>query len=113
MKLVVGLGNPGKEYDNTRHNMGFQQIDLFANTHHVTFDREKFGGKYCEILINNEKVILLKPQKYINLSGEVIYKFISVIEEIKRMKYNLEKSYHEEMNKRRDPSAYNRNKFMI
>ena len=45
--------------------------------------------------------------------GEVIYKFISVIEEIKRMKYNLEKSYHEEMNKRRDPSAYNRNKFMI
>ncbi len=77
MYLIVGLGNPGKEYDNTRHNMGFQQIDLFANTHHVTFDREKFGGKYCEILINNEKVILLKPQKYINLSGEVIYKFIN------------------------------------
>ena len=75
MYLIVGLGNPGKEYDNTRHNMGFQQIDLFANTHHVTFDREKFGGKYCEILINNEKVILLKPQTYMNLSGESIIQY--------------------------------------
>ncbi|MBS7021173.1 MAG: aminoacyl-tRNA hydrolase [Firmicutes bacterium] len=76
MKLIVGLGNPGKEYEHTRHNMGFDQLDFFADSHHLSFDREKFGGKYCEFQMNGEKVILLKPQKYINLSGEVIKRFI-------------------------------------
>lgn len=77
MRLIVGLGNPGKEYEHTRHNMGFDQIDLFASHHHVSFDCEKFGGKYCELSIHQEKVILLKPQRYINLSGEVIQKFMN------------------------------------
>lgn len=76
MYLIVGLGNPGKEYEKTRHNMGFCQIDRFAQSHHVSFLKEKFGGRYCEFLIGTEKVILLKPQKYINLSGEVVQKFI-------------------------------------
>lgn len=76
MKLIVGLGNPGIEYENTRHNVGFKVIDSFAKKNNVEFNKEKFGGKYTEILVNNEKIILLKPQKYINLSGEVIKKYV-------------------------------------
>lgn len=76
MKLIVGLGNPGKEYENTRHNIGFQTIDLFAQKLGITISKIKFNGLYVEILIHGEKVILLKPQAYINLSGEVIHKFV-------------------------------------
>ena len=76
MKLIVGLGNPGKEYENTRHNMGFIMIDKFANKYNVEINKSKFNGLYTDLLINNEKVILLKPQSYINLSGEVIRKYI-------------------------------------
>lgn len=76
MKLIVGLGNPGKEYENTRHNMGFMAIDKFAKKYNVDFKKEKFGGLYSELFIDNEKVILLKPQRYINLSGEVIKKYV-------------------------------------
>lgn len=76
MKLIVGLGNPGKEYENTRHNMGFMAIDRFALKHNVEFKKEKFGGLFTELFINSEKVILLKPQHYINLSGEVIKKYV-------------------------------------
>lgn len=77
MKLVVGLGNPGREYDNTRHNMGFKVLDLLAKNYQELFKKEKFGGKYFIINENNEKVIFLKPQKYMNLSGEVVKEFIS------------------------------------
>lgn len=76
MKLIVGLGNPGTLYDNTRHNVGFKVIDAFAKKNNVSFNKEKFGGKYTKILINGEKTILLKPQRYINLSGEVIKKYV-------------------------------------
>ena len=76
MKLIVGLGNPGKEYENTRHNMGFMSIDKFALNHNVKIDKTKFGGLYTDLTINGEKVILLKPQEYINLSGEVIKKYV-------------------------------------
>lgn len=76
MKLIVGLGNPGKEYENTRHNMGFIAIDRFAKKHSITISKNKFGGLYEETNINGEKVILLKPQQYINLSGEVIKKYV-------------------------------------
>jgi len=78
MKLIVGLGNPGKEYENTRHNMGFIMIDKFANKYNAEINKSKFNGLYTDLLINNEKVILLKPQSYINLSGEVIRKYIDV-----------------------------------
>lgn len=77
MKLIVGLGNPGKEYEKTRHNCGFLAIDKFAKKYNVTFDKKKFNGNYSEIIINGEKIILLKPQSFINLSGEVIQKFVS------------------------------------
>lgn len=76
MKLIVGLGNPGREYENTRHNIGFQTIDNYANKIGVSIAKSKFEGLYGETLINGEKVLLLKPQSYINLSGEVIRKFV-------------------------------------
>lgn len=76
MKLIVGLGNPGKEYEKTRHNMGFMSIDSFANKMNLKIDKNKFDGLYTEYIYNGEKVILLKPQKYINLSGEVIKKYV-------------------------------------
>ncbi len=76
MKLIVGLGNPGKEYENTRHNIGFIFIDYFAEKNKATIDKEKFNGLYTQIIINNEKVILLKPLSYMNLSGEVVRKFV-------------------------------------
>ncbi|MFV0249801.1 MAG: aminoacyl-tRNA hydrolase [Bacilli bacterium] len=76
MKLFVGLGNKGNEYNGTRHNIGFMVIDKFAQQENTRFDKTKFGGLYCEIIKNNEKVILLKPQEYINLSGNVIKKYM-------------------------------------
>lgn len=76
MKLIVGLGNPGKEYEKTRHNMGFMAIDKYAISKGLFFDKEKFGGIYTYFLYNNEKIMLLKPQKYINLSGDVIKKYM-------------------------------------
>ena len=75
MKLIVGLGNPGKEYENTRHNIGFLFIDKFALSLGIKINKEKFNGLYNEILINGEKVILLKPLSYMNLSGEVVIKY--------------------------------------
>lgn len=76
MKLIVGLGNPGKEYENTRHNMGFLYLDYYARKKNILLNKNKFDGIYGETIINNEKVIFLKPQKYINLSGEVIKQFV-------------------------------------
>ncbi len=77
MKLIVGLGNKGDEYNNTRHNVGFMAIDEYVNKHDLKLNKSKFAGLYCETIINGEKVILLKPQKYMNLSGEVIIKYIN------------------------------------
>ena len=76
MKLIVGLGNPGREYENTRHNVGFQLLDLIASKKGVEFNKEKFNAKYCEVNINGEKVILIKPLSYMNLSGSVVAKFV-------------------------------------
>lgn len=76
MKLIVGLGNPGKEYENTRHNMGFMAVDTIAQYYNVSFQKEKFGGLYAEIRMDDTTYLLLKPQKYINLSGEVLKKYM-------------------------------------
>ena len=75
MKLVVGLGNPGKEYENTRHNMGFIIIDNFAKSLGCEITKEKFNGLYAEIFLNEDKVILLKPLSFMNLSGIVVKKY--------------------------------------
>ena len=77
MKLIVGLGNPGKEYDKTRHNVGFMCINKIANHFNASFDSNKFQGLYAQFMHGGEKVILLKPQKYMNLSGEVIRDFVN------------------------------------
>ena len=77
MKLVVGLGNPGKEYEKTRHNMGFMMLDSFLNYKEIPLDwKKKFNGLYIQSNINDEKVIFLKPQSYMNLSGGVVRKFM-------------------------------------
>ena len=76
MKLIVGLGNPGREYEKTRHNIGFMTIDKYADKLGVSITKDKFNGLYGETTISGEKVILLKPQAYINLSGEVIRKYV-------------------------------------
>lgn len=73
MKLIVGLGNPGKEYENTRHNVGFMVLDKLCNNSKWS---TKFNGLYIQQVINEEKVILLKPQSYMNLSGGVVRKFV-------------------------------------
>lgn len=76
MKLIVGLGNPGRDYDGTRHNVGFMAIDRIVLALGLNFDRNKFNGSYCTDIINGEKVIFLKPLEYMNLSGNVIRRFV-------------------------------------
>lgn len=76
MYLVVGLGNPGEKYEKTRHNVGFMMIDYIVEKRNISFNREKMGGIYAEDNLDGEKVILLKPQKYINLSGDVIGAYV-------------------------------------
>ena len=75
MKLVVGLGNPGKQYERTRHNCGFMAIDYYAEKNNLSF-KNKFNGLYAEHNINQNKLILLKPQTFMNLSGICVRKFI-------------------------------------
>ncbi len=72
MFLIVGLGNPGKEYENTRHNIGFDAIDSIANKYNIEVSKLKFKGVYGDGFIGGEKVILLKPTTYMNLSGESV-----------------------------------------
>ena len=77
MKLIVGLGNPGKEYSKTRHNIGFMFLDYYYEYLKLTEKwSKKFNGLYLETTINGEKVILLKPQSFMNLSGGVVRKYI-------------------------------------
>ncbi len=77
MKLIVGLGNPGKEYQKTRHNIGFMVVDNYLKENNLELNKTKFNGKYTETNIKSEKVIFLEPQKYMNLSGEVIRDFVN------------------------------------
>ena len=76
MYLVVGIGNIGKEYDNTRHNVGFLMLDYYINSKNLNFSKEKFLAYYTEELFDNEKVIYIKPKSYVNLSGEVVRKYL-------------------------------------
>ena len=72
MKLIVGLGNPGGEYADNRHNIGFMALDAIARAHGVTQFRTKHGGLLAEGNIGGEKVILLKPQTFMNRSGDSV-----------------------------------------
>ena len=70
--LIVGLGNPGKDYERTRHNAGFRAVELLADKLGCKIDKGKFQGLYGQALYNSTKVMLLKPQTYMNLSGRSV-----------------------------------------
>ncbi len=74
MKLIVGLGNPGKNYKNTRHNVGFIVLDSYLDTSDW---KEKFNALYHEERIGGDKVIFVKPLTFMNLSGDAIVKFVN------------------------------------
>lgn len=76
MKLIVGLGNPGLQYQYTRHNIGFMFLDYYAHLKNCTTSKLKFRGEYCEFTENEEKVILFKPLTYMNHSGEAIIQIV-------------------------------------
>lgn len=75
MYLIVGLGNPGRQYENTRHNIGFDALDYYAKKNGLSFDKQKFDGLYAQGIVNSQKVILLKPQTFMNASGECVRPF--------------------------------------
>lgn len=72
MKLIAGLGNPGAKYRNTRHNLGFAVLDRLASDHAASFDREKHQGLLSEIRVERARVLLVKPQTFMNLSGDCV-----------------------------------------
>ena len=76
MKVIIGLGNPGKRYEKTRHNAGFMVVDHLAQRLNVQLTTRKFKALLAETFVKGEKVILVKPQTYMNLSGQCIKPFI-------------------------------------
>ncbi len=77
MYLIAGLGNPDKKYDLTRHNVGFDMLDVFASAEKIQLNKTKFKSVYGEGTVCGEKVILAKPQTYMNNSGEAIREIAS------------------------------------
>lgn len=77
VKLIVGLGNPGGEYEKTRHNAGFRTIDAIADALHVEVSQKKFKALISTIRVQGEQVILMKPQTYMNNSGEAVMEAIN------------------------------------
>ena len=75
--LIVGLGNPGREYEKTRHNAGFRALDILADQMGVKVDKLKYQGLYTQANYNSGKVFLLKPQTYMNLSGRSVLQLSS------------------------------------
>lgn len=85
MKLVVGLGNPGNEYSNTRHNIGFQLLDHIVNRNNIEFKSDKkFNADCATYMVGGEKIHLIKPLSYMNLSGTVVSRYANF--------YNIEAS---------------------
>ena len=74
--LVVGLGNPGEQYCKTRHNAGFEAIDYVASQLNTDVSKSKFNALFADAKIENKRCFLVKPQTYMNLSGESVIKFI-------------------------------------
>lgn len=70
--IVVGLGNPGAKYENTRHNAGFVAIDALAAAHNARIDRLRFKAMTGECMISGHRVLLMKPETFMNLSGEAV-----------------------------------------
>ncbi len=80
IKLVVGLGNPGTKYKNTRHNMGFKVLDEIAKRLEVYKWKERDGALYFDCHLDLCKVVFLKPQQFINLSGDVMIRFVNFLD---------------------------------
>lgn len=81
MYIIVGLGNPGKKYENTRHNMGFIAVDLLAEKYGIKVDKIKFKALVGEGRIAGRKVLLVKPQTYMNLSGQSVMEVMNFYKE--------------------------------
>lgn len=77
MFLIVGLGNPEQDYSKTRHNMGFNVINKISEEYHIEVNKSKFKGLFGSGMVENQKVILLKPQTYMNLSGESVAEIVN------------------------------------
>lgn len=77
MKFIVCLGNPGKAYHNTRHNVGFLCADYLSQKHNIPIKKLKFRSLYGEGTIAGQRVVLIKPQTYMNLSGEAVREFLA------------------------------------
>ncbi len=75
--LIVGLGNPGREYEKTRHNAGFRAIDALAENLGCKIDKLKYQGLYCQTTYHGKKLFLLKPQTFMNLSGRSVLQLSS------------------------------------
>lgn len=76
MKLIVGLGNPGNEYKNTRHNVGYDVVDYICKKENIDISKEQFNAKYGVTRVDGERVVLIKPLSYMNLSGGVVKKYV-------------------------------------
>ncbi len=76
IKVIIGLGNPGSKYDNTKHNIGFDVIDYISHQYNISINKVKFKSIIGEGKIDGERVILVKPQTYMNLSGESVREII-------------------------------------
>lgn len=72
MKIIIGLGNPGRQYEDTRHNAGFMVLDKFADKHEVDISKARFNALLGEVFVNGEKVVLVKPMTYMNNSGQAV-----------------------------------------
>lgn len=77
MYLIIGLGNPEEEYSRTRHNMGFNTINKIAKKYNIEVSKSKFQGLWESTIIEGQKVILVKPQTYMNLSGNCVQEFVN------------------------------------
>ena len=76
VKIIVGLGNPGKEYEKTRHNIGYRVIDILAEKLNISVDKAKFKGVIGSKGIGNSKIILVKPTTFMNLSGDCVVELL-------------------------------------
>ena len=74
LRLVVGLGNPGKTYSKTRHNAGFMVVDKISDAFSIALDKQKFDARFGIGSVNDEKIVLAKPMAYMNRSGPQVQK---------------------------------------
>lgn len=79
MIAIVGLGNPGKNYEKTVHNLGYMAVDYFAKQNNLSFTKSKYFGSVAEGMVMGEKVVLLKPETFMNLSGKSVENMVHML----------------------------------